>query len=361
MSNLNQKSLSGNKFDFDNNFDGVRLILAIIILFSQAYALNSNESDPISLLFTYEYSGTLAIWGFLVISGFLSAKSLEYLSITRFLISRFLRFYPAFVCVILIESLIVAPWFYQGLLSEYFQHWFWAHMSNLQIWGQNPGVPNVFQNLHHPVINGALWTLSLGISFIVILIVFSSLSLKPYIYIVIFLASIGGVFALKYFDIGYMSSQPTVLKGITVYAFLNYSVYFWAGVCIWKLRELVDYSLGGVALVLMVLFAGNQSFLSPLILALSLPYLVMYAALSSDFGSKLKKVVGDLSFGVFLYSYPVVNIIVSLTEGKVSNGSVFVLAMGVTMVLAYISWHTIEKPCIALKVRIFDKKPVPVA
>lgn len=137
-----------------NNFDLLRILAALVVAFGHSYALANKQFDPLSAFLSYGFSGTLAVWSFLIISGFLIARSEEFNSLTSFIASRFLRIYPAFFTIVVFESLVVAPFFYEGSVSEYFQYWFLFHMHNALIWPQNPGIPNVFTNLPFPSLTG---------------------------------------------------------------------------------------------------------------------------------------------------------------------------------------------------------------
>jgi len=194
-----------------NNFDIVRLVAALVVTFAHTYSLNANAVDPLTNFLSYEFAGTLAVWAFLVISGFLLARSLEYQTTTRFVIARFLRIYPGFLIVIFFESLIVAPLFYEAPLDDYFSNWFLFHMQNLELWPQNPYVPHVFSTLPHPVINGSLWTIPLEISFYICLIVVAGAFMgQRLIYAALFFVSLGGAMALKVLGITFFSEQPSV-------------------------------------------------------------------------------------------------------------------------------------------------------
>ncbi|MEP9379043.1 acyltransferase [Aquabacter sp. CN5-332] len=349
-----------------NNFDLIRLIAALIVTFAHTYALNAKKSDPLSTLLTYEFSGTLAVWAFLVISGFLLGRSIEYQSTTKFVFSRFLRIYPAFFLTILLECLVIVPLFYEAPLEDYFKNWFFFHLQNLMLWPQNPFVPHVFSNLPHPVINGSLWTIPLEISFYICLIfVAGSFINQRIIYLAIFFCSLFGSMILRALDFTLASGQPMVLSGVSLYGFVVYSTYFWAGVCLWKFRDLVKISPGGLVTALIALYAARNSSGAPVVLALCLPYIVIYFATIGSIGTKLHNRIGDLSYGVYLFSYPITNVVVSITKAALPSWIVFLIATPIALGLAYASWHIVEKRCLALKAldlsaffaRLYGAKP----
>jgi hypothetical protein len=54
----------------ENNFDLIRIVAALVVLFAHSYALAQKEYDPLSSFLSYGFSGTLAVFAFLIISGF---------------------------------------------------------------------------------------------------------------------------------------------------------------------------------------------------------------------------------------------------------------------------------------------------
>jgi peptidoglycan/LPS O-acetylase OafA/YrhL len=335
-----------------NNFDLIRVVAALVVTFAHTYALNQSAPDPITLFFGYEFSGTLSVWVFLVTSGFLIGRSEEYQTTTNFVISRFLRIYPAFLFAIILESFVIVPIYYELPLSDYIDNWLWFHMKNIFLWPQNPFVPNVFTHLAHPVINGSLWTIPLELSFYMLLVAAAGLFQTARIfYLLVFLASAAGSVALKWYGIGFFSQQPFVLNGINLYQFVVYSTYFWAGVCMWKYRDKLVVSFGGLVIVLLVLFAARNTPIAQIALMIGLPYIVVYVATAGTIGTKLHDKIGDLSYGIYLYSYPITNSVVSVTNSKLPNLAVFFIELPIILAVSYFSWTFIEKRSLSFKRR----------
>ena len=68
--------------------------------------------------------------------------------------------------------------------------------------------------------------------------------------------------------------------------------------------------------------------------------------------SRTYRRVGDLSYGTYLYAYPVQNLMTSLLFDGNNLELVVVLSTGAILVLAYLSWRFVEQPCLRLKARI---------
>jgi peptidoglycan/LPS O-acetylase OafA/YrhL len=99
-----------------------------------------------------------------------------------------------------------------------------------------------------------------------------------------------------------------------------------------------------------VLVAGARL---PPLLTLAMPicgtYLLFYVAYNPHiklhgFGKK-----ADLSYGIYLYSWPVQQILVQHFERWLTPGLLFVATMPLAMAAALASWVCVEKPFLRLK------------
>jgi peptidoglycan/LPS O-acetylase OafA/YrhL len=97
----------------ENNFDFIRLLLSVLVIFSHSYALGTGSeiTEPFNRLTHNQVTGgDIAVDLFFVISGFLITASYERTaSIAGYLKKRILRIYPGFVAAMLIDLLIVLP------------------------------------------------------------------------------------------------------------------------------------------------------------------------------------------------------------------------------------------------------------
>ena len=334
-----------------NNFDLIRLVSALIVVFAHSYALARKEYDPLSTLLDYGFSGTLAVWSFLVISGFLVARSLENTNLTAFVWARFLRIYPAFAVVILLESLIIAPFFYEADISDYWRYWFAYHLHNLLLWPQDPYLPNVFSKLPYGAINGSLWTIPLEISFYIVLVLIAAVETNrtKFFYPVAFALSIIAYFVMSYDGIDATVGPKNVINGISLFQIFNYISYFLAGVCAWKYRTKISISFGGFTVALVAMLACRDSLLGPLVIKFALPYIVLYLSVCGSVGTIIASRIGDPSYGIYLLAYPITNSVVAVTNARFDGLKVFLLSLPIILVAGALSWRLVEKPALSLK------------
>src|SRR6185295_19514916 len=84
-----------------NNFDAIRLAMALLVVWSHSFALylGSEKTEPLSLLLNGAYnSGNIGVMVFFIISGFLVTQSfVTSKSLTRFMARRIRRIYPGYL------------------------------------------------------------------------------------------------------------------------------------------------------------------------------------------------------------------------------------------------------------------------
>ena len=82
----------------NNNFNLIRMIAALMVLYSHSYALIGIREPTLFDIVI----GTLAIHSFFFISGYLITQSLLKNNIFDYFIRRFLRIYPGLIAMLLI-------------------------------------------------------------------------------------------------------------------------------------------------------------------------------------------------------------------------------------------------------------------
>jgi peptidoglycan/LPS O-acetylase OafA/YrhL len=145
----------------DNNFNFLRLLFAIVVIFSHSPQLvdGNRHREPLTRLFPSTSGGDLALDCFFILSGFLIMQSWDRKPILlEFLKKRVLRIYPGFIVASLISVLIVGP---LGANAElYFAHFNFLSFLMGLIFLQAPNVPPTFVGQFHPVLNGPLYTIA---------------------------------------------------------------------------------------------------------------------------------------------------------------------------------------------------------
>jgi peptidoglycan/LPS O-acetylase OafA/YrhL len=109
------------------------------------------------------------------------------------------------------------------------------------------------------------------------------------------------------------------------------------------------FSLSGVAvMVMMTLLLAPYSSISKPLLWLTLPYVVLAYGLSRSWLGSLVNKVGDCSYGVYIYAFPVQQLVL-LKFPDIAYSTYLVVTVVITLILGYGSWHLIEKRVLKFK------------
>ena len=130
---------------------------------------------------------------------------------------------------------------------------------------------------------------------------------------------------------------------------VRFTIYFLIGAYLYIHRERIAYrpvAAGGLLLVL------GLSALTPYVTVagvIAIPYLTIYAAhLPVPFLNTFGR-AGDFSYGIYIYHYPVQQVLIQATANTLLLPALCGLSFAVTFALAFLSWHVVEKRALAVK------------
>ena len=140
-----------------NNFDILRLFLAILVFFAHWSILTSQNIE----YFLFHLSG-FAVDSFFIVSGFLIFWSFDNEQNKKhFYVKRFFRIFPLYGILILLQTLFFIV-FSAGSITEILRYF----ISNILFLNfLAPSVSHTFTNFQVNAINGSLWTLKNEIAF----------------------------------------------------------------------------------------------------------------------------------------------------------------------------------------------------
>lgn len=158
-----------------NNLDLVRIIVATMVLWSHAFALNYGDgaNEPLFRFLKVTYAGELGVNIFFFMSGLLVTNSiLTKKSVSQFIISRFFRIFPALFALILITVFIIGPLITSLPVGEYFRNpSTWAYFFQNLYLKTNYILPGCFDaNIWASDVNGSLWTLTYEVACYIFLV-----------------------------------------------------------------------------------------------------------------------------------------------------------------------------------------------
>jgi peptidoglycan/LPS O-acetylase OafA/YrhL len=353
------------QFEQQNNLNLMRFLFAVLVIFSHSYPLlygetAGNNLEPFSILTKQQITGgRLAVAFFFILSGFLITQSwqrsrhpLDYF------IRRVLRIYPAFIVMSLICVYVIAPLILNRPLN------IWIAESNIppfifyQILLYFPGDGRLFTTNPIPgELNGSAWTIRYEFWCYILLACLGILGIlrtRKYALIIFIL------WMALYACVNLNILDPTLPfeNGRTFLLFGNFAAYiefvsfFLAGSLFFLYREKIPYSLWMFILSLLILFFTAWLGVG---LLLSLPifgaYIIFYLGFSKRKPSNQQKKPFDISYGTYLYGYPIQQLLVYYFFAQLNPFLLFIIALSISVVLAALSWHFIEQPMIRMRER----------
>jgi peptidoglycan/LPS O-acetylase OafA/YrhL len=323
-----------------NNFDGLRLIGALAVLVSHQFAL----ADRLEPHLAPGYSlGRLGVLLFFSISGYLVYGSwVSDPDVGRFARRRLLRVWPAYAAVV-----ILAPLLAYALVHLAHQHPFYlirAYMRNI-LWIGLGSKGTFFPDLPYPFLNGSLWTLEFEVEcYLVLALVLALAGARQRRRALIGLLAVCGAWIV-------LSGFEDGINGKNLVWSCNYLLYFGAffaaGAALHEWTALRSERITAVALATGgTLIALGQTYIGLLIL---LPSAVVCVGARDWRCLSSAAHFGDLSYGIFLWAFPVQQISLALLGSKTHLGLLFAITLSVTAIFAAASAWLIERPALRLK------------
>ncbi len=353
------KPTIGNLIDTRDNGIGIlRLLLSLAVVYSHAYT-NGGFSYQFEVIHWLsrgqENFGHLAVKGFMVLSGLLVAQSFYRHSFREYLTRRVLRIFPGyFVCLVLTAFLLgpLVTWLAGDSLANYFA---WGGekspytylTKNFWLQPNQPGIRNLFPQ--QPVINGSLWTLYHEFKGYIAIAILGFLGWLVDRRLLIITWGLFYVINLGEF---YWPSSTRFLSDFFIpiniwfdgTVVIQLPLYLLGGLLLYAYRQEIIVNRKGTLLALTLLgicwFLPLYHWLAPGIL----PYLFLVAA--RWLPSSLPLLRGDLSYGFYIYSFPIQQLLAFLGVNKQGLLPYLFLTLLLVLPLAIASWSLIEKPAL---------------
>jgi peptidoglycan/LPS O-acetylase OafA/YrhL len=350
-----------------NNFDFLRLIFASFVLLTHSYALSGTRgSDGLYHITNGQLAfSDIGVKGFFIISGFLIFQSLERSkSLLDFYWKRFLRLFPA-LAVVLLLTVLLAPFVYHGSTPYLSNKTVWTYLpNNLSLYRIQYNISGIFDdNIYKSAINGSLWTIPYEFTMYVLLSFLFLFRRNKWITRVLLLV----VFSLFVIENIFYSAQLDTfgnILSISLKWLTELGAFFIAGALIASMKiEQSKYfnSVAFIALAALIISLifhhyGPAKFFT-------LPLVVICIGLKSTpvlnvIGDK----IGDLSYGIYIYGFPVQQTLMHYF--KFSCFELLFFSLIISYSFAYLSWHLIEAKALKLKklqINILQLKKTPPA
>ena len=328
-----------------NSLDLLRLVAAMLVLYSHQFVL-MGQADPSFLgLTTFGGAGVTV---FFFLSGLLVWSSWDRdPHLLRFFTRRSLRIFPALWVLVVCSLFLLGPVYSTLSLSDYFSGAETRAYVSTAFLVPRYTLSGVFEdNPYARVVNGSLWTLP--VEFLCYVSVAALGCLRG--------VSKGFRMAAMLLGVILLASFAPRVAGLKFIPYFEMVVAFWAGAFYGYACKKTDQTnpaqwlTWGAGLLALVAFAllGPRGFERSAMLLLAAGWVM--GAQRLTWGAVLTDRWGDLSYGFYIWAFPVQQMVVHTgrTQGW-GWGASFVGSLILTGGLAWLSWRLVEKPVLRFK------------
>jgi peptidoglycan/LPS O-acetylase OafA/YrhL len=343
----------------DNNFNIIRILAALAVLVAHSFALTGRSTEPLQTELGMSL-GTIAVDIFFITSGFLvSASLLTRRSTLEYLCARGLRIYPALLVMVGVTVCCVGAYFTTAPMQSYFtspETCRYILKDSTLIGGVWYFLPGVFE--HNPYggsLNGSLWSMVHEVRLYLILAIFWVASRiapknRPRLFksaIILCAMFFGAWHIIGHFHV---SSESAFRH----FSFRHLAFMFFSGATFYILKERVRLSwlVFWVFALMLAVSTVNQN-LFFVIYNLVLAYTLLFLAYIPGGVVRAYNRLGDYSYGLYIYAFPVQQSVAALFPG-ISPWRMILISAPITLTLAALSWHLVEKKALGLKSSLLD-------
>lgn len=328
----------------DNNLNLIRMIAASAVLVSHAFpiALGPGTPEPLKASFGYTL-GTLSVFAFFIISGFLIAASYERSSSRRrFLAARTLRLFPGLIVSLLLVAFVMGPLVTTLPVAGYLTNpdTYTFIVRNTALISPQYTLPGVFEANPYPTVEGSIWTLVHEVACYVGVFILGLLGLlhRRWIMAGIFAAYLLVWFAVPLLDIDIHHKLEALRR-------LSLSFAFGTALYIWRDRIVLTWSVA-LGLIALAWLCIDTVFQAPMTV-IALGYTLFWLAYVPGGLLRRYNAIGDYSYGIYIYAFPVQGLMV-WALGPMTPVENMLWAFPLTLALSVASWHLVEKPSLGL-------------
>lgn len=330
----------------DNNFNLIRFIAAGSVLISHSVVLATGAAadEPGREVLGMSLGG-IAVHVFFFSSGFLvTASLLNRRSAVAFAWARGLRVLPALWIMLILCGLVLGPLLTTSPLGDYFASprlWNFLLRGGTLVAGVAFDLPGVFgSNPYAGAVNGSLWTLPYEVYCYSLLLTIwlgarcvapTGWRLTPLMV---------GFLAVSFLLL--LISRVAAPEGHGWRRLMLFHMFF-MGAAAYVLRHQIRLTWHRLAALLTLLaltvVIGKTAFF--VVYVICMPAFVLHLAyLPGGVVRKFNR-LGDYSYGIYIYAFPLQQIVVALMPG-ISAMELMMYSGALALVCAHLSWHAIE-------------------
>lgn len=333
----------------DNNIRLLRLLLAFTVMSRHLIAITGNikvvSIEALSFL-NFSVTAFFIISGMLVYGGFQANER-----VAEYFKRRFLRIGPAYFFVILFFSVFLFFFSRQNFSAYFFSKGFFEYLAaNLSFMNFiQPCINDVFSSENHKLcaVNGSLWTMKIEVGFYIILPVLYFLFFKnkskkiQNLWLLVFFIVSAAYYV--YFNTIYVNNVlerqlPGAFRyfAVGIFFFLNYN---------FVKKNIVVLFIGAMTLMYSERYLVGTGIFHSVVIGLGV-FFTAFVLPKFKVNDWLKKY--DLSYGIYLFHFPVIQILISLGLFEKNYALATVLLLGIVLICSVFCWKFLEQPFMRL-------------
>lgn len=338
---------AGNVRTSANRFDALRLGFASFVVIYHIIALAALDIGG-GVEAAASRFADLGVKGFFVISGALVFGSFQRSADLRIYFSkRIRRLVPAYVVIVILPTIAAIVF---GLLNAASSSdlssvaaYFGANIFFLNFLSQ--GLPGFFEGNRFTAVNGALWTIKIEVMFYAALpligMIIARLKKNRALFFLLFLYFAGEVWRISFESLA--DNSGGALYSQIARQLPGQMAYFASGVTLWILRNDLQTNIKRIGLVGAALVVLSMAPYLDALRPAGIAALIAFAAWAP--GPKMAVTRwGDLSYGVYITHFPIIQALVALGAFKASPYLGAGLTIGLVFLSALAMWRWVERP-----------------
>jgi peptidoglycan/LPS O-acetylase OafA/YrhL len=325
-----------------DNFLLLRIVAALMVIYGHSFPL-TRDTGTTDIFLRHHwpmYSGDIAVAMFFVISGFMvSGSDLARHDLLDFAKARLLRIVPAFALVLVLCAVVVGPVMTTLAPGDYFRDpavpayvFKNLHFSSDMAWQ----LPGVFQGNVRDAINGSIWTLPAEMRMYLLTAALGAFGLLAHRWL-----GTAALLALVWLGAAHREYIPLHQDWFRLAGF------FALGILVQLHKDRLHVRHGAMLMLALVVYLSMRASSMPWLFALGLAYFCFWFAYRTPTWGWLER-WGDPSYGVYLWGWPVQQVLVAKMPGM-SPWHNFLIAAVIALCLGYLSWWCLERPVLKLK------------
>lgn len=319
----------------DNSFDAIRHLAALAVLVSHHYAL-AGLQEPI--VQGYTSLGAIAVLAFFAISGFLITQS--FLNTPRFshyMAKRIARIFPALIaCAFVMVYIFGTAFSHKGAFNFAFSLEALTDFLKVSAFGRADIGDITSGFIFKDSFNGSLWTLKIEFGF------YFALALAL---MVLRKAAVPLIMTMGFCITTYLCTQSTHPLAPKLLVYSTVGIAFFVGASLHFYRHVFSSSkakiMTGVLSAALILVSLNTPFV--MVLA-SIGVSLLVLSVGTLYKDRIIKSRFDISYGMYLYAFPVQQLMINTTD--LGFYASMLATLVVVVMLATLSWLLIEKPAL---------------